>query len=167
MTEKQKADLIALRINGFGYKKIAKATGCRKTRSVPFADGTALGRIRTERRRGNGFTLTYPVNYGNLPGVTGGDGEALDVYLLGEASPVREADCRVIGVVHRRDDAEDKLIAAPAGATFSKEEMAAAVRFQEQWFDFDVIALAERGRFDACYERGENGADQSRFFGNP
>lgn len=118
-------------------------------------------------RRGNGFTLTYPVNYGYLPGVTGGDGEALDVYLLGEASPVREADCRVIGVLHRRDDAEDKLIAAPAGATFSKEEMAAAVRFQEQWFDSDVIALAERGRFDACYERGENGADQSRFFGNP
>ncbi len=89
----------------------------------------------------NGYTLVYPVNYGYIPGVTGGDGEELDVYLLGADEPVTEADCRVIGIVHRKNDVEDKLIAAPEGRAFTKEEMAAAVRFQEQWYDTETEAL--------------------------
>ena len=34
------------------------------------------------------YSLTYPINYGYLPGVIGGDGEELDVYLLGVNEPV-------------------------------------------------------------------------------
>ena len=45
----------------------------------------------------------------------------------------------VIGVVRRKNDAEDKLIAAPEGVTFTKEEMGKAVFFQEQWFDTEII----------------------------
>ena len=84
------------------------------------------------------YTLVYPVNYGYMPGVTGGDGEELDVYLLGVKEPVKEADCRVIGIVHRKNDVEDKLIAAPADRTFTKDEITAAVRFQEQWYDTEI-----------------------------
>lgn len=98
------------------------------------------------------YALTYPVNYGYIPGVFGGDGEELDVYLLGVNEPVEEADCRVIGVVRRKNDAEDKLIAAPEGMSFSKEEMTAAVRFQEQWYDSFVISAGERGDFENRYE---------------
>ncbi|MBR5120843.1 MAG: hypothetical protein IKV02_07585, partial [Clostridia bacterium] len=29
------------------------------------------------------YSLTYPINYGYIPGVLGGDGEEMDVYLLG------------------------------------------------------------------------------------
>ena len=86
-------------------------------------------------------TLVYPMNYGFIPGVFGGDGEELDVYLLGVSEPVNEADCRVIGIVHRKNDVEDKLIAAPAGMTYTKEEMAAAVHFQEQWYDTEIEAI--------------------------
>ena len=89
--------------------------------------------------RSGGFETVYPVNYGYLPGVPGGDGEALDVYLLGVNGPVSEADATVISVVRRKDDEEDKLIAAPAGVRFSKEQMEEAVRFQEQWFDAEVL----------------------------
>ena len=53
----------------------------------------------------------------------------------------RAPRCRVIGVVHRRDDNEDKLIAAPAGVTFTKEQMENAVRFQEQWFKTEIVGL--------------------------
>lgn len=56
--------------------------------------------------------LTYPVNYGYIPGVFGGDGEELDVYLLGVDVPVEEYTARIIGIVHRHDDVEDKLVAA-------------------------------------------------------
>ena len=81
----------------------------------------------------NGRRWQYPINYGFLPGVIGGDGEELDVYLLGVDTPVERYIARVIGIVHREDDDEDKLIAAPDGCCYTAEEMAAAVAFQEQY----------------------------------
>ncbi len=86
-------------------------------------------------RHGAGYALEYPINYGYIPGVTGGDGEELDVYLMGVSEPVGEYDCRIIGVVYRRNDDEDKLIAAPDGMSFTRAEMEDAVRFQEQFYD--------------------------------
>ncbi|MBR0508836.1 MAG: GrpB family protein [Clostridia bacterium] len=98
------------------------------------------------------YALTYPLNYGYIPNVFGGDGEELDVYLPGEKKPLREADCRIIGAVHRKNDTEDKLIAAPEGKEFTTEEMENAVRFQEQWYETAVIPAWEKERFDALYE---------------
>ncbi len=81
------------------------------------------------------YSLHYPINYGYIPGVFGGDGEELDVYLLGITEPVHEYTVKVIGIVHRENDVEDKLIAAPLGMHFSKEEMRDAVHFQEQYYN--------------------------------
>ena len=80
------------------------------------------------------YALTYPINYGFIPGVLGGDGEELDVYLLGVAHPVAEYDARVIAVVHRENDVEDKLVAAPVGMQFSAREIADGIRFQERYY---------------------------------
>ena len=93
--------------------------------------------------RTGAYETVYPVNYGFWPGVPGGDGEDQDVYLLGVDEPVAEADAVVIGVVLRKNDAEDKLIAAPAGVSFTKEEMARAVRFQERWFETELLTREE------------------------
>ena len=79
------------------------------------------------------YDLIYPINYGYIPGVLGGDAEELDVYLLGVTEPVKEYDAHIIGAVFRTDDVEDKLVGAPEGMTFIKEEIEAAVRFQEQY----------------------------------
>lgn len=78
--------------------------------------------------------LVYPVNYGYLPGVLGGDGEELDVYVLGIDQPILECRVRVIGIVFRADDVEDKLIAAPEGACYTVDEMEAAIRFAEKYY---------------------------------
>ena len=98
-----------------------------------------LGRtvnIRIDRSPGSAHPkhpeLIYPVNYGYIPGVKGGDGEELDVYLLGVDIPVKEYKARAIGAILRHNDSEDKLIAAPEGMSFTKEEAEKAVRFQEQ-----------------------------------
>jgi len=80
------------------------------------------------------YSLTYPINYGYIPEVYGGDGEELDVYLLGVTEAVREYRCRIIGIVFRENDVEDKLIAAPVGVEYSEAEMAAAISFQEQYY---------------------------------
>ncbi|MBR2721576.1 MAG: inorganic diphosphatase [Clostridia bacterium] len=89
------------------------------------------------------YDLVYPINYGYIPGVLGGDAEELDVYLLGVATPVREYDVEIIGAVWRRDDVEDKLIGAPVGMRFTQREMEEAVRFQEQHHDSWVQALSD------------------------
>lgn len=78
--------------------------------------------------------MVYPINYGYIPGVLGGDGEEMDVYLLGVDTPVEEFDAHIIAIVHREDDVEDKLIGAPEGMTFIAEEIAEAVHFQEQYY---------------------------------
>lgn len=85
--------------------------------------------------------LVYPINYGYIPGVIGGDGEELDVYVLGVATPLTAFTGKVIGIVHRRNDVEDKLIAAPEGCAFSRSEMEKAVRFQEQYYETEIEAL--------------------------
>ena len=80
------------------------------------------------------YTLTYKINYGYIPGVLGGDDEELDVYLLGVDVPVEEYEVQIIGIVHRENDIEDKLVAAPVGVTFTAEEIRAAVDFQEKYY---------------------------------
>ncbi len=78
--------------------------------------------------------LNYPINYGYIPGIIGGDGEELDVYLLGVSEPVESYSCRVIAIVHRENDVEDKLVAAPEGMSFTKEEIEETVHFQEKYY---------------------------------
>lgn len=77
------------------------------------------------------YDLIYPINYGYIPGVLGGDAEELDVYLLGVDEPVEEYDAEIIGVVWREDDVEDKLVGAPRGMRYTADEVARAVEFQE------------------------------------
>ncbi len=83
--------------------------------------------------------LIYPINYGYIPGVLGGDDEELDVYLLGVDTPQETYTARIIGIVYRSNDVEDKLVAAPAGMNFTQEEITDAVRFQEQYYDSYVV----------------------------
>lgn len=82
--------------------------------------------------------LVYPVNYGHIPGVIGGDGEELDVYLLGVEEPVDTYLAPIIAMIHRHNDTEDKLVAAPEGKHFTREEIGQAVAFQEQYYESEV-----------------------------
>ncbi len=85
--------------------------------------------------------IVYPVNYGYLPDVIGGDSEEQDVYILGVTQPLTVFDGIVIGIVRRHNDCEDKLIAAPEGMVLHQGQIAAAVHFQEQYFDYSIESL--------------------------
>ena len=87
--------------------------------------------------------MVYPINYGYIPGVMGGDGEEMEVYLLGVDTPVEEFDTHIIAIVHRENDVEDKLVGAPVGMRFTKDEIAAAVHFQEQYYLSHVEVLPQ------------------------
>ena len=91
--------------------------------------------------RKGGKTLIYPINYGYIPGVLGGDGEELDVFLIGVDHPVSAYTGKIIGIVYRADDVEDKLIMAPTEKTYNAEEMAREVYFQEKYYQTTVLGL--------------------------
>lgn len=78
--------------------------------------------------------LVYPVNYGEVPGTLGGDGQPVDAYLLGWDRPVREAQGVVTAVVLRADDWEDKLVVVPPGAFWADAEIMKVISFQERYF---------------------------------
>ena len=91
--------------------------------------------------------LVYPVNYGFIPGILAGDGEEQDAYILGVEEPVIRSTGRVIAVIHRLDDVEDKWVVAPEGRSFTKEQIAEAVCFQERFFRsrIEMIGDEEQG----------------------
>jgi inorganic pyrophosphatase len=88
-----------------------------------------------------GIHLHYTVNYGYLPGVSGGDGEEQDVYVLGITEPLERFTGRIIGVARRQDDNEDKLIAAPDGVVFTAEQMMKEIYFVEKYFDSEIFSV--------------------------
>jgi len=88
--------------------------------------------------------ITYPVNYGYIPGLIAGDGEEQDAYILGVSEPVAEFDGQVVAAIHRKNDCEDKFVVAPVGSVYHQGQIAEAVRFQEQYFDTSIISCFEK-----------------------
>lgn len=85
--------------------------------------------------------IVYPINYGYIPGVIAADGEEQDAYILGVSEPLSSFDGQVVGAIRRKNDVEDKLIVAPEGMRFHQGQIAEAVHFQEQYFDYTVDSL--------------------------
>ena len=104
-----------------------------------------------------GITLHYTVNYGYLPGVIGGDGEEQDVYILGVTEPLERFTGTVIGAIRRKDDSEDKLVAAPEGMQFHQAQIMEAVHFVEKYFDSTVDSLLRRSCGVIPYRMTESG----------
>lgn len=88
--------------------------------------------------------ITYPINYGYIPGLFAGDGEEQDAYIMGADEPLAEFTGQVVAAICRRDDCEDKLVVAPAGKRYHQGQIADAVRFQEQYFDTHIISCFEK-----------------------
>ena len=83
--------------------------------------------------------LIYSVNYGYVPEIFAPDGEEQDAYILGIDVPIAEFTGKVIAIIHRLNDIEDKWVVAPEGKSFTKEEIANSVAFQEKFFDIEIV----------------------------
>lgn len=82
--------------------------------------------------------IYYTVNYGYIEGIMAPDGEEQDAYILGVNVPVKEFEGKIIAIIHREDDVEEKWVVAPTNITFTKEEIMEQVKFQEQYFKSEV-----------------------------
>ena len=81
----------------------------------------------------------YMLNYGFVPNTISGDGEELDAYLLGEFEPVSSSQGKVIAVIHRINDDDDKLIVSKDGKYYSDDAIRAMTEFQERFFESIII----------------------------
>ena len=82
--------------------------------------------------------IYYSVNYGYIEGIIAADGEEQDAYILGVNEPIKEFNGKVIAVIHRFNDIEEKWVVAPEGASFTKDEIMQQVEFQEQFFKTEI-----------------------------
>ena len=83
--------------------------------------------------------MYYPVNYGYVEGIVAPDGEEQDAYILGVNKPVDTFTGRIIAVVHRKNDIEDKCVVVPDGMMFSRDEIKKQIHFQEKYFDSEIV----------------------------
>ncbi|WP_066889098.1 inorganic diphosphatase [Clostridium nigeriense] len=76
----------------------------------------------------------YPINYEYIPETISGDGEEIDVYIVGEFEPLEIYSGFVVAVIKRENDNEDKLVICKDKNKYNKYQIEALVEFQERFF---------------------------------
>lgn len=98
----------------------------------------------------DGCAVTYPVNYGHISGMPGGDGEKPEVYLLGADEPANECKARIVGAVYGKDADDDRLIAFPDGMNFTEDMIRRSFAARELCSDTDIDIEVYGIRFCEC-----------------
>lgn len=83
--------------------------------------------------------MYYPINYGYIERIIAPDGEEQDAYILGVYEPVEKFTGQIIAIIHRFDDVEEKWVVCPENMSFTKEEIMEQVKFQEQYYQSEII----------------------------
>ena len=83
--------------------------------------------------------MIYPVNYGYVEGVSAGDGEWQDVYVLGTDRPLSSFEGKVIAVYRRNNDCEDKWVVSLDGKDYPDADIMEMIDFQERYFGGKLI----------------------------
>lgn len=81
----------------------------------------------------------YPVNYGYIENTVSGDGDNIDVYVLGVFEPIKTFTGTCIAVINRLNDTEQKLVAAPFGTSYTTDQIKALLEFQERFYKIEII----------------------------
>lgn len=85
------------------------------------------------------WNLVYQVNYGYIEGIKAPDGEDLDAYVLKVEVPKARFSGKVVAIVHRLKNDDDKLVVVPEGQEIDDEEIEKLTEFQEKFFDHEII----------------------------
>ncbi len=87
--------------------------------------------------------IFYTINYGFVENLIAADNEEQDVYIMGVDKPVEQFTGKIIAVIHRLNDIEDKLVVAPENLEFTSEEILEQVNFQEKYFEIEIITKSK------------------------
>lgn len=101
-----------------------------------------MDRVMGSKHPKHGFI--YPVNYGYIPNTISGDGEELDAYVLGVFEPVENFKGKVIAIIHRINDNDDKLVVVLENKNYTDQQIRALTEFQEQWFESEIVRISSK-----------------------
>ncbi len=96
--------------------------------------------VKIDRKFGSthpNWNFIYPLNYGYIENTISGDGEELDAYVLGIFEPVEEFSGKVIAIIKRKNDNDDKLVVS--NKEYNDDQIKALVEFQERFFESEII----------------------------
>lgn len=82
--------------------------------------------------------MYYPINYGYVEGIMAADGEEQDAYILGVDKAVNEFTGKIIAIVQRKEDVEEKWVVAPEDKIYTKKEIWEQIYFQEKYFESEI-----------------------------
>ena len=86
----------------------------------------------------------YPINYGYVAGVMGGEGEEQDAYVLTAGDqPLETFTGQLIAVVHRADDVETKWVVTDFGKCYTADDIMTRIAFMEQYFESTLELVEE------------------------
>lgn len=86
--------------------------------------------------------IIYEVNYGVVKDFELKDGRDLKTYIVGESMPTELNGTyhgKVLAILHRLNDENDRIIIAPIGRTLSDDEIISKTEFAEQYFVSEII----------------------------
>ncbi len=98
--------------------------------------------VKIDRKLGSKhpkYNFIYTLKYGYIPNTISGDGEELDAYVLGVFDPIDEFFGKVIAVIKRINDNDDKLIVVPTDKNYTDEEIRVLTEFQERFFESIIV----------------------------
>ncbi|MCI7622538.1 MAG: inorganic pyrophosphatase, partial [Bacilli bacterium] len=70
------------------------------------------------------------------------DNEYQDVYVIGVEKPIKTFRGKVIGIINRINDIEDKLVVCDKNKSFTLEQIKGMVNYQEKFFNGKIILNA-------------------------
>ena len=131
---------------GSGERKVNEKIAERIRQQILQEVDSVIGRIVTvtvDRPLGSYHPeykdMYYPINYGYVEGRFAPDGEEQDAYILGVNQAVEKFTGKIIAIVHRNNDVEEKWIVAPDEMSFTEKEIREKIHFQEQYFDSEIV----------------------------
>ena len=98
--------------------------------------------VSVDKPRGciySNFKTYFEVNYGFIPNTKAPDGEELDAYVLKVSKPLEKFIGRVVAIIHRLDDDDDKLVVIPDSEIITDKEINQLTDFQEKFFKNHII----------------------------
>lgn len=124
----------------FGMDEYQEALGLQQIESYKYIDNIIQVKIdRPLNSKHPKYGFVYPLNYGFVPNTNSGDGEELDCYILGIDKAIENFEGKCIAVIHRVNDNDDKLVVVPEGNSYTDEEIKNLTKFQEQYFESEII----------------------------
>lgn len=89
------------------------------------------------------FGNVYPVNYGFISGIIGGDSEQQDAYIISKTltEPVDTFRGELVAIIHRHNDNEDKWVVTSENEKISEDYILKMTHFLEKYFDSEIEML--------------------------